>query len=142
MASGATIPKLIFVPGRLIRVDPLRYMAARQLGLCIESRKLAVAFLLEETESVSAPHEVLDLAGDDGERRLTFQDVFECGRVFRLANCDAVRVPLPFGTDVIAVTKKTFIAVHEIRKWLSGVIASPRGGIEVFLNLGASLGIA
>src|SRR2546423_1047137 len=42
MTTGASIGELVFVPARLLRINPSRHATVRQLGLCIEHRELSI----------------------------------------------------------------------------------------------------
>ena len=83
---------------------------------------------------MTASQKVLDLRRKGGKRWL-FENFFKLGSVFALAHCDAVRVLLPAGADVVAVAKKAFVAVDEFRHGVPRVIAPPRFRVGWLLRL-------
>jgi hypothetical protein len=136
VTTRTPISKALFVPGRLLEVDPFQDLPiASEFGLGIEYRELPVSFLLQEAEPMTAPHEIFDLGCYGRERWLALKDVAPLRRVFVLANGDAVRVLLPAGSDVVSMTEQTLITVDEVGYRLPGVASSPRSRIEVLLRL-------
>src|SRR6185369_15080978 len=135
MAAGASIGELLFVPARLLRIDPSQHTAVCQLGLRVEHRELAIAFLFQKANSMPASHEVLDLGCRARKRCLTLKNVFEFGSILGLTHRNAMRIFLPSWTDVIPMTKQTFVAMYKLWNGLSNVVPSPSRGIELLLGL-------
>src|ERR1041384_6871408 len=73
VTTGAPIRKLLFVPCRLICVDPPGDLAPRKLGLNVEQRELAVSFLLQKPQTMSAAKKVLNLRSYYGKTCLFFE---------------------------------------------------------------------